>query len=123
MISANIVTAINIIGQVILGGYFIYNGIKHFKDNKDYTAYAGSMKVPAPSAAVFVTGAMLVLGGLGIFFNMYVRSAIVILVIFLIGTAFMMHAFWKLENPGEKSAQKIQFLKNIAILGALLMLF
>lgn len=116
-------TAIHILGQILLGGFFIYNGVKHLSSFRDYSAYAGSMKVPAPKVAVIVTGILLILGGLGIFFNLYTQIAIILLVIFLIPTTFMMHAFWKLENPGEKSAQKIQFLKNLALLGAVLLLF
>lgn len=116
-------TAIHILGQILLGGYFIYNGVKHFKDNRDYTAYAESQGVPMPRPAVFVTGALLILGGLGVFFNIYVGVAILLLVIFLIPVSIMMHAFWKSENPAERSSLKVAFLKNMALLGALLLLF
>lgn len=91
--------------------------------HKDYTDYATFLKVPMAGTSVYLTGALLVLGGLGILFNIYTWIAIILLVIFLIPTTIMMHGFWKLENPGERSAQKIQFLKNAAILGALLLMF
>jgi putative oxidoreductase len=117
------ITAIHIIGQILLGGFFIYNGVKHFTSLKDYTAFSASMKVPAPKTAVIVTGILLLLGGLGILLNLYVQASIILLAIFLIPTSIMMHDFWKRENPGEKSAQKIQFLKNVALLGALLWMF
>jgi putative oxidoreductase len=113
---------IHILGQIILGGYFIYNGIKHFKDVNDYTAYAAHNKVPMPKVSVIATGILLVLGGLGILFNIYVGVAILLLAIFLIPTSFMMHAYWKAENPAERSSQKIAFLKNMALLGALLLI-
>ncbi len=115
-------TAIHILGQIILGGYFIYNGVKHFRDHKDYTAYAASQKVPMAGVSVYVTGALLLLGGLGVFFNIYMGVAILLLIIFLIPTSIMMHAFWKLDNPGEKAAQKVAFLKNMALLGSLLLI-
>ena len=116
-------TVIHIIGQIILGGYFIYSGIKHFMGHSDYTAFAAANKVPMPGAAVTITGILLVLGGLGILFNIYMWIAIILLVIFLIPTSIMMHAFWKAGNPGEAASQKIAFLKNMAILGALLLMF
>jgi putative oxidoreductase len=116
-------TAIHIIGQIIVGGYFIYNGIKHFKDHKDYTAYAAAHQVPVAGFSVYITGLLLLLGGLGIFFNTFVGIAIILLVIFLIPTSFVMHAFWKSENPGERAAQKIAFLKNMALLGFSLLYF
>jgi hypothetical protein len=33
-----------------------------------------------------------------------------------------MHAFWKINDPSAKSMEHVQFMKNTAILGALLML-
>ena len=121
--SITMITAIHILGQILLGGYFIYNGVKHFKDHRDYSAYAASNSVPTPQFSVYLTGILLLLGGLGIFFNMYVGVAILLLVIFLIPTSIMMHAYWNAENPGERAAQKIAFLKNMALLGALLLMF
>ncbi len=117
------ITAIHILGQILLGGYFTYNAYRHFKDNRDYTAYAASNNVPYPATAVFMTGILLLLGGLGILFNIYVKIAIILLAIFLVLVNSYMHAFWKSSNPGEKAAQKIQFLKNTAILGSLLLLY
>ncbi len=115
-------TAIHILGQIILGGYFIYNGVKHFRDHKDYTAYAAAHQVPVAGASVYLTGALLLLGGLGVFFNIYMGVAILLLVIFLIPTSVMMHPFWKLDNPAEKAAQKVAFLKNMALLGSLFLI-
>lgn len=117
------ITALHILGQIILGGYFVYNAYNHFRNRKDYAAYAASNKVPMPMTAVVGTGILLLLGGLGIIFNYYFDIAVILLVIFLIPTSIMMHAFWKAQNPGERAAQKIAFLKNIALLGALLLLY
>src|SRR5258708_7140456 len=117
------ITALHIIGQIILGGYFVYNGINHFRNHTDYTAYAAANKVPMPSIAVYGTGVLLLLGGLGVLFNMYSTVSYILLMIFLVPTSIMMHAFWKAPNPAEKAAQKIAFMKNIALVGALLLLF
>ena len=115
------ITAIHILGQIILGGYFIYNGIKHLKDLNDYSAYAAHNKVPMPKLSVVVTGLLILIGGLGVLFNVYIGVAILLLVIFLVPTSFMMHAYWNAENPADKNSQKIAFLKNMALIGALLL--
>ena len=115
--------AIHILGQVIFGGYFIWQGILHFMNHRDYTDYAMMNKVPMPGVAVHVTGILLILGGLGVFFNMYTTIALILLIIFLIPVTVIMHSFWKSDNPGEKAAQKVAFLKNMALLGATLLLF
>ncbi len=117
------IDAIHILGQILFGGYFVWSGINHFSDHRDYTAYASINKVPMPGVAVIATGILLVLGGLGILFNQYTDIALTLLIIFLVPVTFTMHAFWKSDNPGEKAAQKIQFSKNMALLGAVLLLF
>src|SRR5438270_817699 len=35
-----------LIGRLIFGGYFIYNGINHFKQTETIAQYAGAKKVP-----------------------------------------------------------------------------
>jgi hypothetical protein len=33
-----------------------------------------------------------------------------------------MHQFWKKENPAEKNSEMIAFLKNVALIGAVLLM-
>ncbi len=46
-----------------------------------------------------------------------------LLFIFVIPTAFIMHAYWKVEDPEMRQGQMVNFQKNIALGGAALMLF
>jgi uncharacterized membrane protein YphA (DoxX/SURF4 family) len=39
----------------------------------------------------------------------------------LIPTTLAGHSYWKLEDPAAKKAQRIQFHKNMAMLGGLLL--
>ncbi|MES2023163.1 MAG: DoxX family membrane protein [Patescibacteria group bacterium] len=111
-----------VIGRILLGGFFLLNGYNHMKNMKMMAGYAGSKGVPMPTLAVFVTGLMLLLGGAGILLGVYVRVAILLLSIFLVGVSFKMHDYWNLEDPMQKMVQEINFKKNMAILGALLMI-
>ncbi len=111
-----------LIGRVLLGGYFLYNAYQHFKNLKGYTAYAQMKSVPSPKIAVIVSGVMLALGGLSIILGMFVILGMWLLVLFLLPTTFMMHKFWTISDPQMKSAERVQFMKNIALIGALLML-
>ncbi len=113
---------VHIIGQILFGGYFLWQGINHFQNHKGLAGYTASKKVPAPSVAIFGTGVLLVLGGLGVLFNMYTLVALILLVIFLVPVTFVMHAFWNETDPQAKSSQQIAFLKNIALLGAALLM-
>jgi putative oxidoreductase len=78
--------------------------------------------VPFPAIAQGMTGLMLLLGGLSIVCGIYPFVGIVLLVAFLLPVSLMMHNFWKLEDPQLRMADKINFTKNMALLGAVLML-
>lgn len=114
---------IAIIGQILFGAYWLQNSYNHFRNINALSGYAGSKGVPQPKLAVGVTGALLLIGGLGIILGAYVQWAILALVIFLIPTTLMMHDFWKSADPMDKMGQRVQFMKNIALLAALLMMW
>lgn len=108
--------------QIVLGGYFVMAGVKHFTKAKDLIGYASFKKVPVPAAAVYVTGAILVLGGLGIATQQQLFWSYGLLAITLVAFAGMIHTFWNAKDAQEKMADMINFQKNVAIAAALLML-
>jgi putative oxidoreductase len=111
-----------LIGRIIFGGYFIYNGVNHFIGFEMMTEYTKRKGVPYPAISQVTTGLMLLLGGLSIVFGIYPYIGIVLLIAFLVPVSLMMHNFWKLENPQLRMADKINFTRNMALLGAILML-
>lgn len=113
---------IAILGRIIFGAYFLYAGLNHFMNEKAMTGYAKSKGVASARLAVLVTGAMLVIGGLGILLNTHVSEAAVLLLVFMIPTTFMMHNFWKSGDAMHRMNERVSFLKNLALIGALLML-
>ena len=64
---------------------------------------------------------MLLLGGLSILLGAYPIARVILLAAFLIPVSFMMHDFWKVQDPQMKMGEMINFMKNMALLGALLM--
>jgi uncharacterized membrane protein YphA (DoxX/SURF4 family) len=72
--------------------------------------------------AVAWTGILLVLGGLSVLFDVYPTVGIILLIIFLLGASLTMHDFWNATDAQAKQADKINFMKNMAVVGALLML-
>ena len=99
------------------------SGYNHFKNLGMLTGYAKSKGVPMPREAVLLTGLMMVLGGLGILLWVYLKFAIFLLGVFLLVTTFTMHQYWKVTDPTQKMGEMVNFNKNMALLGALLLLF
>ena len=109
-------------GRVIFGGFFLYSGVNHFIKFGMMTQYAKMKGVPFPAIAQGMTGLMLLFGGVSIVFGIYPFVGIVLLVAFLLPVSLMMHSFWKIEDPQLRMADTINFTKNMALLGAVLML-
>ena len=84
--------------------------------------YAASKDVPSPKLAVIGSGLLLLIGALGILFGVYIPWAVGALVLFLVPVTFQMHAFWKASDPMVKMGERVNFMKNLVLLGAVLML-
>ncbi|WP_027881331.1 DoxX family membrane protein [Meiothermus rufus] len=110
------------IGRILLGGFFILNGLNHFTQARQMVPYAQSKKVPFPALAVYVTGLMLLLGGLAILTGLYVQVGLWLLVVFLLFVTPWMHNFWSIPDPMQRMGEMVNFMKNLALLGAVLML-
>ena len=112
-----------LIGRLIFGGYFLMNAWNHFKNLEPMTGYAASKGVPSPRSAVFIGGVLLLLGGLGVVFGIAPEASLALLLIFLAPVTLKMHAFWTVADPNMRMMEQIQFMKNIALIGAILMLY
>lgn len=112
-----------LIGRILFGGFFLMSGFGHMFGMKGMSSYAKAKGIPSPALAVFITGLLLLGGGAGIILGVYTEIALVLLLIFLVPVTFLMHQFWTEEDPQVRQAEQVNFLKNIALTGAVLMLF
>lgn len=107
-----------LLSRVLFGGYFLMSGINHFRKHEALTQYATFKGVPMPKLAVFVSGFLIVVGGLGILLGVYIQWAVLALVLFLVPVSFKMHAYWSIADPNMQMAEMANFKKNMALLGA-----
>lgn len=110
-----------LVSRILFGGYFFLSGLNHLAKPGPLAQYAASKRVPMPKTAVIVTGVMLLLGGLGIVLWAFVDIAVILIALFLIVTTFMMHNYWKDTDPMVRMNNQINFMKNLALLGASIM--
>ena len=111
-----------LIGRIMFGGYFVMMGFNHFKNHQMLTGYSASKKVPMPSIAVYISGLLILLGGIGIISRMYPVISLALIIAFLLSVSFMIHSYWKNSDPMEKMVDMTHFFKNMALIGAALML-
>jgi uncharacterized membrane protein YphA (DoxX/SURF4 family) len=73
------------------------------------------------SVLVRVNGGVQVVGGILLGLGIFTRTAAFALAASLIPTTLAGHRFWEETDPKSKATQRIQFLKNTAMLGGLLL--
>lgn len=102
-----------LIGRILFSALFISSGINHFTNGKAMSGYAAAKGVPAPLAATYAGGVLLLAGGLSVLLGVWADLGALLLVIFLVPTAVLMHAFWRVEGQ-ERMLDMIQFQKDVA---------
>lgn len=113
---------IYLIGRILFAAIFLNSGYGHITKAKAMGGYAKSMGVPAAELMTILTGIMILIGGILVIFNFETFYGALLIFLFLVPTAFMMHAFWKVQDAGMKAMQQAMFMKNISLAGAALML-
>jgi putative oxidoreductase len=110
-----------LIGRILMSVIFILSGIMKLMDWHMMAGMMASKGFPIPSA--MLAGAVIVeiLGGLCLLFGFKVRIAAFIMFLYLVPTTLMFHNFWAFQGAARMDNQA-HFLKNLAIMGGLLML-
>ena len=111
-----------LIGRLLFGGFFLYNGINHLRNHASMAPYAEAKGVPAPEAAVALSGIPLILGGTSLLLGVKPKLGTAAILAFLAGVSPVMHDFWRNEDPNERTNNMIMFMKNLALAGAALTL-
>ena len=110
-----------LIGRIIVGAFYLYNASHHLGGLNALGGYAQSKGVPAPKLAVLASGVFLVIGGLSILTGFQPVIGVIAVVLFFLPVTFMMHAFWKVQDPMAKMGEMVNFTKDVALLGSALM--
>lgn len=109
------------IGRVLLASLFLISGILKITAFSGVAGYMASLGVPLATFAVAATIVVEVGGGLAIMAGWNVRPVAIIVALFTVAATLTAHRFWE-ADPANFQNQLNNFLKNISIIGALLML-
>ena len=101
------------------------SGINHFTKLEAMTNYAKYKKMPVhpEKFGVLLSGLMILVGGLFILFGYYADLGAILIAAFLLFASIMFHNFWSIEDAATKQTEEMGFMKNMALLGASLMIF
>ena len=112
-----------VIGRILFALMFVRSGIGHFQARDVMVGYGKAKNLPAPEIAVPISGLVIIVGGLMVALGLWADIGALLLIIFLIPTAFIMHSYWKETDPQAVAQESIQFFKDISLLGGAIIIF
>jgi uncharacterized membrane protein YphA (DoxX/SURF4 family) len=118
------------IARPLLGGIFVLSGLdvlakpegraRAAKPVVDKLAQYISIVPTDPTTAVTLNALVQVGGGAMLAAGIFPRLAALALAGSLVPTTLAGHPFWQVEDQAQRAQQRVHFLKNVAILGGLL---
>jgi putative oxidoreductase len=111
-----------LIGRMLFGGYFLYNGINHLKNRHQMVPYVEAKGVPAPKISVIASGIPLIIGGASVLLGVKPKLGAAAIIGFLAGVSPIMHDFWRNEDSNERQRNMRSFMTNMALAGGALAL-
>jgi len=108
-------------GRILLTAIFLSSGLNKVFQWENTAAYMGAQGMPL--VQLFLIGAIVleIGGGLSILLGWKARIGALGLIVFLVPTTVIFHAFWSYPEA-QQQVQMIMFMKNFSILGGLLFL-
>lgn len=121
--------------RVLLSGIFVVSGVRAVANPEPFVSRARqvtdrvapllaktSPRIPTdPQTLVRVNGVVQVVGGLLFATGRLSRPAAAALAGTLVPTTLAGHSFWAMENPADRANHQIHFMKNLGLLGGLLL--
>lgn len=107
------------LGRLLFVLLFLMAGFNHFAHAT--IAFAASAGVPLASVLVPLSGLLAFFGGLSILLGYRAQIGAWLIVLFLVGVT-PLHKFWGISDPMMQQMQMVLFMKNIAMLGAALLI-
>ncbi|MGK7931053.1 MAG: DoxX family protein [Microcystaceae cyanobacterium] len=104
----------SLLGRIFIALIFIYSGTKKIFTFEQTATYMASKNLPFTHLLLVVTIMVLLVGGLSVLLGLKTKIGAWLLIGFLIPTTFIFH--------GQLPEDTNQFLKNLGLIGGLLMI-
>ena len=121
--SDNIDKYIYLTGRVIIGLYFLIPGISKVLSFPEYIQIVTINEVPFPAFSLILVILCQLIFGSSIILGRFLKLGSLILAINIILFNFYIHDFWSSNDVINQKHEMQNFIKNIAILAGLLILY
>jgi putative oxidoreductase len=114
-------SVVALVGRILIALLFVVAGFGKIGGFDGVAGYIASKGLPMPQVLAALTIALEVGGGLLLIAGYKVRWVAIAFFLWLIPTTFIFHKFWGID-AAQVQNQMNHFLKNVSIMGAMLML-
>ncbi|SEI80537.1 DoxX family protein [Frateuria terrea] len=111
-----------LLARILMMALFVLFGWSKLTDFSGTAAYMASQGLPLPTLVAAVVVLMEFFVGLALVLGFYTRPLALLLALYTLGTALIGHHFWTMAGA-DRMANAINFYKNLAIMGGLLLLY
>jgi putative oxidoreductase len=111
-----------LVGRVLLVLIFLPAGIGKITGFSGTAHYMASKGVPLVDLALVLTIFIEIAGPVLIILGWKARWAAGVMFLWLIPVTLMMHNFWAISDPTMHQINQIMFMKNVSIMGAMLLI-
>jgi putative oxidoreductase len=110
-----------VLGRVLLSVIFILSGLGKLPHFHDIAGMMAAKGIPLASVALVLTLFIEIGGGLLVLTGYKAQYAALVMALWLIPVTLVFHHFWGIPAEQQQD-QTVHFLKNVAIMGGLLIL-
>jgi putative oxidoreductase len=118
----NTTNAVALAGRILLAAIFVISGFGKIGGFEGTVGYIASKGLPMPQVLAALTVALELGGGILLIIGFKARWVALLFFLWLIPTTFIFHKFWGID-AAQVQMQQINFLKNVSIMGGMLLLF
>jgi len=104
------------LGRLLFSVIFLLSVPMHF--TQAGIGHAAAAGLPMASILVPLAGILELVGAVLLLTGYHARLGAALLALFLIPVTLVMHKFWGISDPMQTQMQQVNFMKNLALLGA-----
>ncbi|TPL23970.1 DoxX family protein [Mesorhizobium sp. B2-4-10] len=118
---ADLPAALLVLGRLLLGGGFVFAGLRNIQNAGFLTGLMVARGVPQARLALWAGIVLQIVAGVLVVTGFWTATACAVLVLFLIVATPLFHNFW--DHQGQERASRINgFVGNVALSGGFLTL-
>jgi len=111
-----------LVGRILFSLIFLSSAVAHLTKTDAMAGYAESRGVRPGRPMVLISGVQILVGAVLVIFGIWIDLGAILLALFTLAAAVLMHGFWRDKEPMARMNEMVQFQKDMALTGASLIL-